>query len=145
MANLLNGRKQSLRGGGFRRFSAVVNGGDKLGEVSACGGSRTSSGGSNLSFSLSSLSLPLKKTNVAFGEYQGRYNLTKIQINKYEFLIKNGKTSLCTCQIAKKIVYVLIVHMDSKNYVYMWTAKIIYTRRYYIDWTLEIENLWIAI
>ena len=47
--------------------------------------------------------------------------------------------------IAKKFVYVLIVHMDSKNYVFMWTTKIIYTRRYYIDWTLEIENLWIAI
>ncbi|XP_048626756.1 uncharacterized protein LOC125594716 [Brassica napus] len=37
MADLLNGRKQSLRGGGFRRFSAVANGGDKLGEISTCG------------------------------------------------------------------------------------------------------------
>ena len=39
MADILNGRKQSLRGGGFRRFSAEVDGDDELDDVLACGGS----------------------------------------------------------------------------------------------------------
>ena len=39
MADILNGRKQSLRGGGFRRYSAAVDGDDELDNVLACGGS----------------------------------------------------------------------------------------------------------
>ncbi|CAN7131725.1 unnamed protein product [Brassica rapa subsp. narinosa] len=39
MADILNGRKQSLRGGGFRRYSAAVDGDDELDDVLACGGS----------------------------------------------------------------------------------------------------------
>ncbi|KAF3573904.1 hypothetical protein F2Q69_00058917 [Brassica cretica] len=37
MADLLNGRKQSSKHGGFRRFSAAMNGGDELGVTPGCG------------------------------------------------------------------------------------------------------------
>ncbi|KAF3488659.1 hypothetical protein F2Q69_00052757 [Brassica cretica] len=37
MTDLLNERKQSTKHGGFRRFSAAVNGGDELGVTSGCG------------------------------------------------------------------------------------------------------------
>ncbi|KAF2617959.1 hypothetical protein F2Q68_00039260 [Brassica cretica] len=37
MADLLNGQKQSSKHGGFRRFSAAMNGGDELGVTPGCG------------------------------------------------------------------------------------------------------------
>ena len=91
MADLLNGRNQSLRGGGFRRFSAAVDGDDELDDVLACGGSGEDSwwlhGVSYLSFSHSLYFSLLLLSNFSFYYFFGAGGETNVEVDIYRQII----------------------------------------------------------